>query len=234
MKQQIGPKSDSFLLELMMIHSHLFTQAKIIPRFISLWKLASVGGRKTNHFNICPGVLVFISMLSLRGGQEGGAHRRHCAADRIGFVCDEWGCHRRWQVCVQYMWMYNTLCILWQAGRLFVPIISISFRLRLLMAAAVTEGCAMDAAHRRSILWKQNGTPSWLMCLSVYNVCPPPFFHFSVLKVTETVKEKKTRKCSGSAPEGLKTLDTETVQGLLRTECRSEKNLEFLQDSFQG
>lgn len=128
---------------------------KMIPRFISLWKLASVGGGKTNHFNIYPGVLMFISVLSLRRGKGGGTDRTHCAADRIGFVCDEWGCHRRWQVCVQYMWMYNTLCIPWQAGRLFVPIISISFHLRLLMADVVTEGCVMAAAHRLSILWKR-------------------------------------------------------------------------------
>lgn len=84
---------------------------------------------------------MFISMLSLRMGEGGGTERAPCAADRIGFVCDEWGCHRRWQVCVQYMWMYNTLCIPWQAGSLFVPIISISFHLWLLMADVVTEGC---------------------------------------------------------------------------------------------
>lgn len=98
---------------------------------------------------------MFISMLSLRMGEGGGTERAPCAADRIGFVCDEWGCHRRWQVCVQYMWMYNTLCIPWQAGSLFVPIISISFHLWLLMADVVTEGCSVAAAHRLSILWKR-------------------------------------------------------------------------------
>lgn len=68
---------------------------------------------------------------------------------------DEWGCHRRWQICVQYMWMYNTLRIPWQAGSLFVPVISISFHLWLLMAYAATEGCPMAAAHGLSSLWKQ-------------------------------------------------------------------------------
>lgn len=140
-----------------------FLWDETIPRFISLWKLASVGGGKTNHLNTYPGVLMFISMLSLRNWEGGGTDRTHCAADRIGFVCDEWGCHRRWQVCVQYMWMYNTLRIPWQAGRLFVPIISRSFHCRLLMVDVVTEGCAMAAAHRLSIPWSKNGTQSWLM-----------------------------------------------------------------------
>lgn len=74
---------------------HSLFSGKIIPRFISLWKLASVGGRKTNHFNIYPGVLMLISVMSLRREEGGGADRTYCAADRVGFVCDEWGCHRR-------------------------------------------------------------------------------------------------------------------------------------------
>lgn len=118
------------------------------PTFIRFWKLASLGGRNKSFEYDARRVLMFISVLSLRmeggiergrwGQREGGVH---CAADRIGFVCDEWGCHRRWQVCVQYMWMYNTLCIPWQAGSFFVPMISKSLHLWLLMVDTVAEGC---------------------------------------------------------------------------------------------
>lgn len=111
-------------------------------------EISFTGRQKNKSFEYDTGcVLTFISVLSLRmeGGRERGRGGRreggvHCAVDRIGFVCDEWGCHRRWQVCVQYMWMYNTLCIPWQAGSLFVPMISKSFHLWLLMVNTVTEG----------------------------------------------------------------------------------------------
>lgn len=132
---------------------------EINPGIYQLLEISFIGRRKNRLFEYdTRRVLRFISVLSLRmeggrergrrgGGREGEAH---CAVDRIGFVCDEWGCHRRWQVCVQYMWMYNTLCIPWQAGSLFVPMISKSLHLWLLMADTVAEGCC-----RSQTVWEQ-------------------------------------------------------------------------------
>lgn len=131
---------------------------KTIPGFISLWKLA-FGGRRAENKSFEYTLLMFISALSLRVGRGGGGRAAgggaHCAADGIGFVCDEWACHGRWQVCVQYMWMYNTLCIPRQAGSpyLFIylissQIISISLHLWLLLVEVVTK-----LRHLRHKLW---------------------------------------------------------------------------------
>lgn len=141
-----------------------FSEMKSFPGLLACGNWLHWRDRETNHLNTQPWcVLMFISALSLRrerGG--GGGDRVLCATDRIGFVCDEWGCHTRWQVCVQYTWMYNTLCILWQAGRLFVPIISISFHLRMWSLRSVYGGrWTHTHSHTRCLSRERNGTQSW-------------------------------------------------------------------------
>lgn len=170
---------------------------KYLPGLLASGNWLQWGSRKTNHLNTYPCVLMFISMLSLRRGEGGGADRALYAADRIGFVCDEWGCQGRWQVCVQYMWMYNTLCIPWQAGRLFfVLIISISFHLRLLTADVVTEGWATAAAHRLSVLWKAEKWDTMLMT-DVFRcfICPCCFqSHWDSLESSASINISKAQQ----------------------------------------